>query len=255
MDSLPPAPPGKQICFVKILFYYVNCFLYIKFCSCLPSVYLGLQSWTSNLFSILLLRQLNSSNARSFRYTLLCFPSALAKRVLSSRPRCVITSIESYSSFPELHRRSFSFPNMLPHLLVLAMDLIALMSEKTLVMNRCLATGKGLGWLSEATSQAVQGHPGRMGRGEECSQKRAPLEEGMADHFSVLASRTPWTVWKDKKTSHWKISPSGWQLSNMLPRESGRHLLTAPERTKRLGQIGNDAQLWMCLWWKHSPVL
>ena len=26
--------------------------------------------------------------------------------------------------------------------------------------------------------------------------KRGPLEEGMANHFSILALRTPWTVWK-----------------------------------------------------------
>ena len=85
MDSLPSEPPRKQISFVKILFYYVSFFLYIKFCSCLPSVYLGLQSWTSNLFSILLLRQINSSNARSFTlHTALLPLPTLAKHVLSS---------------------------------------------------------------------------------------------------------------------------------------------------------------------------
>ena len=30
--------------------------------------------------------------------------------------------------------------------------------------------------------------------------KCGPLEKGTADHFSILALRTPWTVWKDKKT-------------------------------------------------------
>ena len=29
--------------------------------------------------------------------------------------------------------------------------------------------------------------------------KPGPLEKGMANHFSVLALRTPWTVWKGKK--------------------------------------------------------
>ena len=29
--------------------------------------------------------------------------------------------------------------------------------------------------------------------------KRGPLEKGMANHFSILALRTPWTVWKGKK--------------------------------------------------------
>ena len=29
--------------------------------------------------------------------------------------------------------------------------------------------------------------------------KRGPLEKGMANHFSILALRTPWKVWKDKR--------------------------------------------------------
>ena len=34
--------------------------------------------------------------------------------------------------------------------------------------------------------------------------KRGPLEKGMANHFSILALRTPWTVWNGKKIGHWK---------------------------------------------------
>ena len=34
-----------------------------------------------------------------------------------------------------------------------------------------------------------------------------PLEEEMAIHSSILARRTSWTVWKDKKVWHWKMSP------------------------------------------------
>ena len=30
--------------------------------------------------------------------------------------------------------------------------------------------------------------------------KRGPLKKGMVNHFSILASRTSWTVWEDKKT-------------------------------------------------------
>ena len=33
----------------------------------------------------------------------------------------------------------------------------------------------------------------------ESSDKRGPLEKGMANHFSILALRTPWTAWKGKK--------------------------------------------------------
>ena len=35
--------------------------------------------------------------------------------------------------------------------------------------------------------------------------KRGPLEKGMANHFSLLALRTPWISWKGKKIGHWKV--------------------------------------------------
>ena len=36
-----------------------------------------------------------------------------------------------------------------------------------------------------------------------------PLEMGMANHFSILGLRTPWTVWKGKKIGHWEINYPG----------------------------------------------
>ena len=36
-----------------------------------------------------------------------------------------------------------------------------------------------------------------------------PLEKGMANHFSILALRTVWTVWKGKKIWHWKMNSWG----------------------------------------------
>ena len=39
--------------------------------------------------------------------------------------------------------------------------------------------------------------------------KCGPLEKTIESHFSILALRTPWTVWKGKKMWHWKNSP-GW---------------------------------------------
>ena len=38
---------------------------------------------------------------------------------------------------------------------------------------------------------------------------RGPLEKGMPNHFSVLALRTPWAVWKGKKIGHWKRNSPG----------------------------------------------
>ena len=39
--------------------------------------------------------------------------------------------------------------------------------------------------------------------------KHGPLEKGMANHFSILALRNAWTVWKGKKVWHWKMSSVG----------------------------------------------
>ena len=71
-----------------------------------------------------------------------------------------------------------------------------------------------------------------------------PPEKEMANHSSILASRTPSTVWKGKKIWHWKMNPPGQYMSDMLLEKSGEFI---PERMKRLGQSRNDAQLWICL--------
>ena len=39
--------------------------------------------------------------------------------------------------------------------------------------------------------------------------KCGPLEKGMANHFSILSLRTPWTVWKSKNIWHWKMNSPG----------------------------------------------
>ena len=39
--------------------------------------------------------------------------------------------------------------------------------------------------------------------------KCGPQEKGTANHFSILALRIPWTVWKDKKIGHWKMNYPG----------------------------------------------
>ena len=64
------------------------------------------------------------------------------------------------------------------------------------------------------------------------------MEKGMANHFSILALRTPWTVWKAKDRT----------LKDELPRSIGAQYSTgeewriASERMKRLSQSKNDAQ-------------
>ena len=39
--------------------------------------------------------------------------------------------------------------------------------------------------------------------------KCGPLEKGIANHFSILTLRTPWTVWKGKKMGQWKMNFPG----------------------------------------------
>ena len=43
----------------------------------------------------------------------------------------------------------------------------------------------------------------------ESSEKCSTLKKGMANHFSSLDLRTPWTAWKGKKIGHWKINFPG----------------------------------------------
>ena len=74
--------------------------------------------------------------------------------------------------------------------------------------------------------------------------KHGPLEKGMADYFSILALRTPWTVWKGKKRVHWKMNSPGQQVPNMLLEIRGE---ITPERMKGWSQSENNTQLWMWL--------
>ena len=80
----------------------------------------------------------------------------------------------------------------------------------------------------------------------ESSDKRGPLEKGMANHFSILALRTPWTVWKGKMIGnwHWKMNSPCQQMPNMLQEKTWE---TIPERMKRQSQNENTARLWMWL--------
>ena len=48
-----------------------------------------------------------------------------------------------------------------------------------------------------------------------------PLEKGMANHFSILAWRTLWTVWEGRMIGHWKRNSPGRWVPNMLLGISG----------------------------------
>ena len=55
--------------------------------------------------------------------------------------------------------------------------------------------------------------------------KYGPLEKGMANHFSILALSTPWTVWKGKK----KKKKKNWTLKDDLPRSEAAQYATGDQ--------------------------
>ena len=61
-------------------------------------------------------------------------------------------------------------------------------------------------WLNETKPFHV-GPPKRDGSWWRGLTECGPLEKGMANHFSSLALRTPWTVWKGKMIGYWKVLP------------------------------------------------
>ena len=68
-------------------------------------------------------------------------------------------------------------------------------------------------------SHAVRGHPRWLGHSGGFWHKHGPLEKGMANHFSILALRIPWTVGKGKKRT----------LKDELPKLVGAHYATREE--------------------------
>ena len=67
--------------------------------------------------------------------------------------------------------------------------------------------------------------------------KCSPLEKEMANHFSVLALRTPWTVWKDKKIWNCKITFPGhaqYATGKKLRNSSKRNKEVDPKWKQRL---------------------
>ena len=90
--------------------------------------------------------------------------------------------------------------------------------------------GQGENWIVLQYSQALR----------ECG----PLEKGIANHFSILALRTPWTVWKGKMIGYWKRNSRGQWVPHMLLEISGE---ITPEGMKGWSQTKNNTKLWMWL--------
>ena len=64
--------------------------------------------------------------------------------------------------------------------------------------------------LSQWNYEPCQAGPPKMdGSWWRVQTKYGPLEKGMANHFSTLALRMPWTEWKGRKLRHWMINSPG----------------------------------------------
>ena len=78
-------------------------------------------------------------------------------------------------------------------------------------------------------------------------------EKGMANHFSILALRTPWTIMKRQKYRTLKDELPRLVAPNMLLEISGE---ITPERKKRRSQSNNTTQLrmWLVIEVKSNAV-
>ena len=86
----------------------------------------------------------------------------------------------------------------------------------------------------------------------ESSDKMQSTGKGNGKPLQYSCCKTPWTVWKGKQIWHWKMSPSGWKVSNMLP---GKSRDIAPEGMKRLSQAKTMLSCGCDWWWKEGLML
>ena len=113
-------------------------------------------------------------------------------------------------------------------------------------MDHSLVVAKGLVLLSEAMSRESITPDGRVP--VKSSDKTWSTGEGKGRPLQYSCCENPINSMKRQEN----MTPEGWnppQVGRCLvcfSQKSRAQLLTAPERMRWLGQIGNDAQLWMC---------
>ena len=76
------------------------------------------------------------------------------------------------------------------------------------------------------------------------------LEKGMANHFRILALRTPWIVWKGEKIGHWKMNSPGVQHATRDQwRNNSRKNEEMKPRQKQHSVVdvtGDRRKVWSC---------
>ena len=81
---------------------------------------------------------------------------------------------------------------------------------------------------------------------EESSEKCGPVKEGMANHFDILALRTPWTAWKGKKIWSQKMSPKV-RRCPINYWEQRRAITNSSRKNEVAGPKWKECSVWMCL--------
>ena len=81
----------------------------------------------------------------------------------------------------------------------------------------------------------------------ESSDKMWSTGEGNGKPLQYFCFENPKNSMKRQKDMTPEDEPPGQKVSHVLPEKNRGHLVTAPERMKRIVQTGNDTQLWMCL--------
>ena len=77
--------------------------------------------------------------------------------------------------------------------------------------------------------------------------KCGPLEKGMANNFSILALRIPWTVWKGKKIGHW-ISNAQYATGDQWRNNSRKNEEMEPKQKQHplVDVTGDGSKVWCC---------
>ena len=75
----------------------------------------------------------------------------------------------------------------------------------------------------------------------------------MANHFSILALRTPWAVWNGKKIGHWNMNSPAWKMPDLSTGDQWRNNSRKNEETEPkqkqhsvVDVTGDESKVWCC---------
>ena len=107
-------------------------------------------------------------------------------------------------------------------------------------------------WIRNLCNSMKLGPPNMDGSWRRVLTKCGPLEKGMANHYNILALRTPWTAWQGKKIWYWKMNSQVGRCPKCYWRREGE---IAPERMNRWSQSKRTPSCGCDWWWKQGRML